>query len=132
MDEELKAKIAKASTLPPKRYRHPTSEELAADREVIAKHVKETQVKLNAIVTRKRGWQVRFLNAVANKLHAWGDSVKTLANRIDMPTLPIPKKTEKIPAMTELENLVKVAGVPADKTFVPQPYIAFTTEEKKK
>jgi len=130
MDEELKAKIAKASKLPPKRY--PTSEEIAADREAIAKHVKETQVKLNAIVTRKRVWQVRFLNAVANKLHAWGDSVKTLANRIDMPTLPIPKKTEEIPAMTELENIIKAAGVPVDKTFVPQPYIAFTTEEKKK
>jgi ribonuclease D len=93
MDEELKAKIAKASKLPPKRY--PTPEEIAADREVIVKHVKETQAKLNAIVTRKRVWQVRFLNAVANKLHAWGDSVKTLANRIDMPTLPIPNKENR-------------------------------------
>jgi hypothetical protein len=34
--------------------------------------------------------------------------------------------------MTELENIIKAAGVPADKTFVPQPYIAFTTEEEKK
>ena len=48
-----------------------------------------------------------------------------MSNNIDMPTV----KTSK---MTELEKIVKVAGVPADKTFVPQPYIAYTTEEEKK
>jgi ribonuclease D len=121
--EKIAAKIAKASRLPPRKY--PTPEEIAAERETIAKHVKEMQAKLNAINTRKRVWQVRFLNAVANKLHAWGDSVKTLANRIDMPTLP---RTTK----TELDKIVKVAGVPTDKTFVPQPYIQWTTNKEEK
>jgi hypothetical protein len=116
----------------PKIYVYPTAEELAANREMIAKQMLETAAKLHAIDTRKRVWQVRFLNAVASKLHAWGDSVKTLANRIDMPTLPIPKKTEEMPPKTELENIIKAAGVPADKTFVPQPYIKWTTKKEEK
>jgi hypothetical protein len=116
----------------PEIYVYPTSEELKANRIMIAKQMSEIVAKLDAIDTRKRVWQVRFLNAVANKLHAWGDSVKTLANRIDMPTLPIPKKTEEIPPKTELEKIIEAAVVPADKTSVTQPYIAVTTEEKKK
>jgi len=87
-DLEARVKFAQARKLPPRKY--PTPEEVAAENREIA------------IDTRKRVWQVRFLNVIANKLHAWGDSVKTLANRIDMPTLPKQEKEN-----TELDKIVK-------------------------
>jgi len=123
MDDELNARAKTTSKLPPRKY--PPKEQVAANHEAIRNEVLNDLARLTKIQEKNKSLRVRFLDALSVKLHKLADRVKAMSNNIDMPTV----KTSK---MTELEKIVKVAGVPADKTFVPQPYIAYTTEEEKK
>jgi uncharacterized protein YoxC len=60
-------------------------ERLEKDLEHGKKEISDIMSKFGRIEEKNRCVRVRFLDALAVKLHNWGDKVKDMSNRIDSP-----------------------------------------------